>query len=202
MASAAVQSLAAARGRPSCSRTSPRLQYMRALAQPREMAPVSFSRASSRLPSSSASAACCFSAACCCSSASESSNLPGGVMAGNGGSSADTTSSPPACWPSAIGMASTLSCSAMLIQPSLGPLPVSRSKCSRSPTSSSSETVAPVERRCGVAMSSGSRTCGEDLPGPSLTTIPPLSAPPTISHRWRAARSASRFSCSILLMSA
>mmetsp|Transcript_83094 Transcript_83094/g.185625 ORF Transcript_83094/g.185625 Transcript_83094/m.185625 type:complete len:208 (-) Transcript_83094:72-695(-) len=62
----------------------------------------------------------------------------------------------------------------MLTQPRSGPLPDKRSKHKRSPTSSTSHTRAPVERR--------SCSCGDFMSWPSRTKMPPLSPPPTTSQ--------------------
>mmetsp|Transcript_74648 Transcript_74648/g.231750 ORF Transcript_74648/g.231750 Transcript_74648/m.231750 type:complete len:224 (+) Transcript_74648:314-985(+) len=72
------------------------------------------------------------------------------------------------------GLARTFLLMTVLIQPSSGPLPVSRRKCRRSPTRPSSSTVEPVARR--------EAACGEDISRPCLTSTPPFSAPPTISQ--------------------
>mmetsp|Transcript_69563 Transcript_69563/g.203574 ORF Transcript_69563/g.203574 Transcript_69563/m.203574 type:complete len:202 (-) Transcript_69563:159-764(-) len=185
----------AARGRLSWRRACARRQYSNALAQPRAIAAVSLSRASGTSPSSCASTACCLSSACLAWSSSPRQSTRAGDIGGKGGSSAAAPSSGASsaardAW-AARGMASTLSLSAMLIQPSFGPKPFSFWKCRRSPTSSTSATTAPVARRWGEIPSRGSRTCGEFRSRPSRTTTPPLSAPPTTSHFLRAASFAS-----------
>mmetsp|Transcript_74493 Transcript_74493/g.218368 ORF Transcript_74493/g.218368 Transcript_74493/m.218368 type:complete len:245 (+) Transcript_74493:1537-2271(+) len=63
---------------------------------------------------------------------------------------------------------------AMLIQPSAGPAPASFLKWSRPWRSSSSSTKAPVDKRSALG--------AEDRASASLTRMPPLSAPPTISQ--------------------